>query len=54
MCVRSFISNVFRIAIKDLEILMFQFLDFGKNLPKSQKISPDSFYQLAFQLAYFK
>lgn len=38
----------------DIQITAFQFKQFGKNFPKSQRLSPDSFIQNAIQLAFFK
>ncbi|XP_071802328.1 carnitine O-acetyltransferase-like isoform X1 [Asterias amurensis] len=38
----------------DVQICCFSFEPFGKDLPKSQRISPDAFIQLAIQLAFFK
>ncbi|GMT33914.1 hypothetical protein PFISCL1PPCAC_25211 [Pristionchus fissidentatus] len=39
---------------EDLEVLTYTFTRFGKNFPKSVKISPDSFIQLAFALAFHR
>lgn len=36
----------------DMHILIFQ--DFGKEKIKKCRISPDSFIQMAFQLAYYR
>uniref|UniRef100_A0A914XCN8 Choline/carnitine acyltransferase domain-containing protein n=1 Tax=Plectus sambesii TaxID=2011161 RepID=A0A914XCN8_9BILA len=41
-------------AAGDVELKAYTFKPFGKNFPKSQKLSPDSFIQLAFQLAYYR
>lgn len=38
----------------DLDLKVFIFDDFGKDFPKSQKVSPDSFIQNAIQLAYYR
>ncbi|CAI5454865.1 unnamed protein product [Caenorhabditis angaria] len=38
----------------DLDILAYTFKGYGKNFPKSAKISPDSFIQLAYQLAFHR
>ena len=40
--------------VKDLEMTCFNFTGFGKNFIKSQKISPDSFIQMAIQLAFYR
>ena len=40
--------------INNVDFQVFAFCDFGKNFPKSVKISPDGFIQNAIQLAYYK
>uniref|UniRef100_A0A6J0TPP3 Carnitine O-acetyltransferase isoform X1 n=2 Tax=Pogona vitticeps TaxID=103695 RepID=A0A6J0TPP3_9SAUR len=42
------------IMVQDLDITAIVFHHFGKNFPKSQKISPDAFIQIALQLAYYR
>nr|XP_020650511.1 carnitine O-acetyltransferase [Pogona vitticeps] len=42
------------IMVQDLDISAIVFHHFGKNFPKSQKISPDAFIQIALQLAYYR
>ncbi|XP_055964870.1 carnitine O-acetyltransferase isoform X1 [Sorex fumeus] len=42
------------IMIQDLDITMLVFPHFGKDFPKSQNLSPDSFIQMALQLAYYR
>nr|XP_058927954.1 carnitine O-acetyltransferase isoform X2 [Kogia breviceps] len=42
------------IMIQDLDITMSVFHHFGKDFPKSEKLSPDSFIQMALQLAYYR
>ncbi|XP_041908093.1 carnitine O-acetyltransferase isoform X1 [Corvus kubaryi] len=42
------------IMVEDLDIKVMVFHQFGKGFPKSEKISPDAFIQLALQLAYFR
>nr|XP_009861511.1 carnitine O-acetyltransferase-like [Ciona intestinalis] len=39
--------------INNLTIEVLNFKDFGKDFIKSQKLSPDSFFQIALQLAYY-
>ncbi|XP_065647513.1 carnitine O-acetyltransferase isoform X2 [Hydra vulgaris] len=38
----------------DLETRVFHFDLFGKDLPKRYKLSPDAFFQVSLQLAYFR
>jgi carnitine O-acetyltransferase len=40
--------------IDNLELYILNFDLFGKNFPKSQKISPDAFVQIAMQLAFYR
>uniref|UniRef100_A0A674EIE8 Carnitine O-acetyltransferase b n=1 Tax=Salmo trutta TaxID=8032 RepID=A0A674EIE8_SALTR len=40
--------------INDLDIRCFDFQRFGKELPKRHNVSPNSFIQVALQLAYYK
>ncbi|XP_041481212.1 carnitine O-acetyltransferase-like isoform X1 [Lytechinus variegatus] len=42
------------VAHTDLQVSLFQFKEFGKNFPKSQRLSPDSFIQNALQYTFFK
>lgn len=40
--------------VDDLEMNCFTFRGFGKDFIKSQKLSPDSFIQMAQQLAFYR
>ncbi|XP_041428397.1 carnitine O-acetyltransferase isoform X2 [Xenopus laevis] len=42
------------IMVHDLDVKVFVFSVFGKNFPKSEKMSPDAFIQVALQLAYYR
>uniref|UniRef100_A0A7N5JKW6 Carnitine O-acetyltransferase n=1 Tax=Ailuropoda melanoleuca TaxID=9646 RepID=A0A7N5JKW6_AILME len=42
------------IMIQDLDIMVMLFHHFGKDFPKSEKLSPDAFIQMALQLAYYR
>ncbi|CAB1351310.1 unnamed protein product [Coregonus sp. 'balchen'] len=42
------------ILINDLDIRCFNFQRFGKEFPKQHNLSPNSFIQVALQLAYYK
>lgn len=38
----------------ELQLTVFAFAQFGKDFPKSQRLSPDAFIQIGMQLAYYK
>uniref|UniRef100_A0A8C9XQZ4 Carnitine O-acetyltransferase b n=1 Tax=Sander lucioperca TaxID=283035 RepID=A0A8C9XQZ4_SANLU len=42
------------ILINDLDVNVFNFKRFGKDLPKQHNLSPNSFIQVALQLAYYR
>ncbi|KHJ83009.1 Choline/Carnitine O-acyltransferase, partial [Oesophagostomum dentatum] len=39
---------------EDLDVVAHTFKHYGKNFPKSVKMSPDSWIQIAFQLAFYR
>ncbi|KAH8376864.1 hypothetical protein KR093_001782, partial [Drosophila rubida] len=47
-------SNNLDKLVKDLHCLVIKFLCYGKNYIKEQKLGPDSFVQMALQLAFYK
>ena len=40
--------------IDDLELCIFNFDAFGKTFLKTQKVSPDAFFNLSLQLAFYR
>ncbi|XP_019640774.1 PREDICTED: carnitine O-acetyltransferase-like [Branchiostoma belcheri] len=40
--------------VQDLDLHLVRFKTYGKNFPKSQRLSPDSYIQIAMQLAYYR
>lgn len=48
------ISEFSHRLINDLDVNVFNFKRFGKDLPKQHKLSPNSFIQVALQLAYYR
>eukprot|EP00058_Branchiostoma_floridae_P008199 XP_002593687.1 hypothetical protein BRAFLDRAFT_107668 [Branchiostoma floridae] len=42
------------IQVQDLDLHLVMFKTYGKDFPKSQRLSPDSYIQMAMQLAFYK
>ncbi|XP_029301086.1 carnitine O-acetyltransferase [Cottoperca gobio] len=47
-------KHAMNILAQDLETRVIVFGQFGKNVPKAHKMSPDAFIQMALQLAYYR
>ena len=51
---RKYTLNILSRLSEDLELYVLRFNKFGRDFPKTVNMSPDSFIQLALQLAHFK
>jgi carnitine O-palmitoyltransferase 1 len=46
--------NVSRLLIDDVDMHVYRHSEFGKGLAKKHRVSPDAFFQMTLQLAYFR
>lgn len=46
--------NDLKRMINNFDMTVFKYDKFGRNYPKMFNMSPDSFFQVAYQLAYFR
>ena len=53
-CTYRFYCIVVTRLVEDVDLQLVTFSDFGKDVPKTFKLSPDGFVQMAIQLAYYK
>uniref|UniRef100_A0A3Q1I4E1 Carnitine O-acetyltransferase b n=1 Tax=Acanthochromis polyacanthus TaxID=80966 RepID=A0A3Q1I4E1_9TELE len=51
---KKWIHVFFTLLINDLDVHVFNFERFGKELPKKHNLSPNSFIQVALQLTYYR
>ena len=47
------LSSLFRL-VKDVDLDVMEFDRYGKDFIKSRKLSPDSYFQMAIQLAFYR
>lgn len=49
----SYLYSYLRV-VKNLDMNVHKFYDYGKEFIKKQKMSPDAYIQVALQLAYYR
>lgn len=50
----AYLSLAYLRVVQNLEVKSLAFNEFGKNVPKQAGLSPDSWIQVALQLAYYR
>ena len=53
-CLLRYHHELYYSLVEDVDLQLMTFSDFGKDVPKMFKLSPDGFIQMAIQLAYYK